>query len=65
MERFSGGAPLCSPREFEFEFKILGISRVKYQMINKKCNCGNEISSQKLAVPLNSTFWKNNSCEKL
>ena len=27
-------------------------------MINKKCNCENEVSGRKLAVPINSIFWK-------
>ena len=26
-------------------------------------NCENEVSSQKLAVPINSLFWKSGTCE--
>ena len=48
-ERFPGGAPtLCTLGQFES--KNSSITRVNYQMINRKCNCENEVSSQKLAV---------------
>ena len=31
-------------------------------MINKKCNCENEVSGRKLAVPIISILWKSSTC---
>ena len=38
------------------ESKNFGINRVNYQKKNKRCNCENEVSCQKLAVPRNNIF---------
>ena len=61
-KNFLVGAPICaSPGILMSE--NFGVSRANYWMINRKCDCENEVSCEKFAFLRNSNFWKSVSCQ--